>query len=421
MRETGSVPQTRSKKTRWYAHLWGSLIGSDPAAARQSMIALTVAALTSVAAGLTLSAIRGRLEELPGMLVMVPAAIAMRGNIYGAMGNRLSTAIHTGRFNISRRTDTVVGQNVLAAGVVTLATSVALAVMAKLTAVAFGLANTISFAEFITISVVGGILSSVVLMAATLALARSSTRRSWDLDNVLAPIMSAAGDVITLPALFLASELVGWSIASEVIALAAVLGVAASLRWVARSDLEVLRTIVRESIPILLLAALLGVVAGLVIEKRFAGLSEYPVLLILVPAFLGTGGAIGGILSSKLATKLHLGLVSPASWPDEAARVDVVSAFLLAMPMFLGVALLSNAAGWMVGAASPGFASVVAVALMGGFLTTILVVAIGYYGTIAAWRFGVDPDTYGFPLVTASVDLIGAYMFVLSIVALGLV
>ncbi|MFV1989167.1 MAG: magnesium transporter [Acidimicrobiales bacterium] len=385
------------------------------------MIALTVAGFTSIVAGLTLAAIRHRLEELPGMLVMVPAAIAMRGNIYGAMGNRLSTAIHTGRFQISRRADGVVGQNVLAAGVLSLATAVALAILAKLTAVAFGLANTISTADLIMISVVGGLLSSVVLMTATLAVARSSTRRSWDLDNVLAPLMSAAGDVITLPALFLASELVGQGGLSEIVAVGSILGIAVSLRWVAKTDLKLLRIIVRESMPILLVAALLGVVAGLVIEKRFEGLSTYPVLLVLVPAFLSTGGAIGGILSSKLSTKLHLGLVSPATWPDSEARADVVSAFLVAMPMFLGVAVLSDLAGWLVGAASPGFLSTVAVAVMGGFLTTLLVVAIGYYGTVTAWRLGVDPDTYGFPLVTASVDLAGAYMFVLSIVALGLV
>ena len=34
-------------------------------------------------------------------------------------------------------------------------------------------------------------------------------RRNWDLDNVTAPIVTAAGDMVTLPALFLATYLVG--------------------------------------------------------------------------------------------------------------------------------------------------------------------------------------------------------------------
>ena len=50
----------------------------------------------SLIAGLTLGGITGTLERLPGLLVLIPAAIAVRGTIFGAMGSRLGTAIHTG-------------------------------------------------------------------------------------------------------------------------------------------------------------------------------------------------------------------------------------------------------------------------------------------------------------------------------------
>lgn len=417
--KTGTMQGLR-RKIRWLSvRPLKSLFGNDPTAARQSILALAIAALASLTAGLTLAAIRGTLEDLPGLLVMVPAAIAMRGNVYGAMGNRLSTAIHTGTFDLGWRKDSVVGQNVVAAATVTLFTSVSLAVLAKSTAVAFGLPNTIALSDFIAISVLGGLMSSAVLMLATLGLAGSSTRRNWDLDNVLAPIMSAAGDAVTLPALFVASLVVGVGVLSEVLSIVAVLAVIVSLRMVSRTSLTHLKMIVSESAPILLFAALLDVIAGLVIAKRFEELSSFPVLLILVPAFLSAGGAIGGILSSRLSTKLHLGLVSPQSWPDDEAKLDVTTSFMLALPVFLGVGLLAEVLAQITGIASPGLTKVVLVAILGGVLTTLLVVVIGYYGTIAAWRLGVDPDTYGFPLVTSSVDLVGAYAFVLAIVAVG--
>jgi mgtE-like transporter len=47
-------------------------------------------------------------------------------------------------------------------------------------------------------------------------------------------------------------------------------------------------------------------------------------------------------------------------------------------------------------------------------------VAIAYYGTIAAVRFGADPDTYGVPLVTSSVDFVGAIALIVVIVAIGI-
>jgi mgtE-like transporter len=206
----------------------GALVGPDAPSVRQGLAALLVSSAGDLLAGLTLGSITGTLEALPGLLVLVPAAIGMRGNVFGAMGSRLGTAIHAGTFRVSRRFDTVLGQNVLASMALTLSVSVALAVMAKAVAVGFGLEGTISVADFVVISVVGGAVSSLAVLAVTLVIAASSVRRGWDLDNVSAPPVTATGDVVTLPALFFATYLVGIPIVSPVLAgLTAGLAVAA--------------------------------------------------------------------------------------------------------------------------------------------------------------------------------------------------
>src|ERR671929_1411123 len=126
-----------------------AILGPDAASVGQGMAALLVSSAGDLLAGLTLGAITHTLEELPGLLVLVPAAIGMRGNIFGALGSRLGTSIHTGTFRLSRRTDTVVGQNVLASTALTLSVSVALAFLAKAVAVAFGVPHTISVVDFV--------------------------------------------------------------------------------------------------------------------------------------------------------------------------------------------------------------------------------------------------------------------------------
>ena len=90
------------------------ILGPDPRAVAQSVAALLISLVATLIAGLTLASAEERLAELPGLLLLVPAAIAQRGNVFGAMGSRLGTAIHTGEFSLTRRTDTVFGQNVLA-------------------------------------------------------------------------------------------------------------------------------------------------------------------------------------------------------------------------------------------------------------------------------------------------------------------
>src|SRR3954451_6062594 len=93
---------------------------SDVAGLRQALAALLVSSGGDLLAGLTLGAITGTLEALPGLLVLVPAAIGMRGNIFGALGSRLGTSIHTGTFRLSTRRDTVVGQNLASSMALTL-------------------------------------------------------------------------------------------------------------------------------------------------------------------------------------------------------------------------------------------------------------------------------------------------------------
>src|SRR6266702_8002995 len=92
---------------------FGALLRSDAPGIRAGFIALLISSGGDLLAGLTLGSITGTLEALPGLLVLVPAAIGMRGNVFGALGSRLGTLIHTGTFRLTRRAETVVGQNIL--------------------------------------------------------------------------------------------------------------------------------------------------------------------------------------------------------------------------------------------------------------------------------------------------------------------
>ena len=391
-------------------------------AARQGMAALLVASACNLLAGLTLGAITDTLEELPGLLVLVPAAIGMRGNIFGALGSRLGTSIHTGTFRLSRRPQTIVGQNILASLALTLSISLVLAILAKAVAVGFGLHGTISVADFVVISMIGGAVSSVFVLLITLAVAAGSVRFGWDMDNVAAPLVTAAGDVVTLPSLFLATFLVGIRWVTPTIAVltaaAAVLALVVAVH--ARHGLDLLRRIVRESVPVLVLAGLVDVVAGLTIEKRLEHFLAYPALLVLIPPFLEDSGALGGILSSRLSSKLHLGVIDPDNLPQRAARRDFLLIILFAIPVFTLVALSADLAAFITGLASPGTLEMLAVTLIGGLIATMFVVVIAYYGAIAAYRLGLDPDNHGIPMVTSSMDLIGAFALVLAIVLVGI-
>ena len=396
------------------------LLGPTGGAARQSLVALVFNSSTSLVAGAVLGAIVVTFEELPGLLVMVPAAIGLRGNIFGALGNRVSTAIHTGTFRVSTKAESVLSQNVLASLSLTVVLSFVLAVIAKLISVAFGVEGTIGVLDLVLISLLGGLLASLVVLAATVVLSVGAVRRGWDLDNLVAPTVSTLGDVITIPALFLASRLVDDGTLSTTLGWAALAVTGVTLVVTMRSTLPVFRQIVRESVPVLVVALVLSTMAGIAVEKQLAIFAALPALLVLQPAFVSSAGALGGILSSRVATNLHLGLVEPAMRPGREARRDALLVLLIGFPIFVFNAVGAHVVAGLTGSASPGLGWMLLASLIGGLAAVLFVIALAYYGTVGAWRVDVDPDTYGIPVVTASVDFVGVLALIVAVIALGI-
>ena len=397
-----------------------ALVRADPSGVRAGLGALLVSTGAGLIAGLTLGSITDTLAELPGLMLLVPAAVGMRGNVFGALGSRLGTAAHAGTFRLSRRRETLVGQNLEAAVLLSMALALILAVAAKGLATAFGVHHAISIADFVVVSVIGGLTPILVVMAITVGITALSVRREWDLDNVAAPVVTAAADMVTLPSLFLATKLVSIDGVTPVLGGLCVLAGLASLVAGLRSRLPLLRAIVRESVPVLVVAGLVSMLAGLTIDGRLAPLLRYPVLLVLIPPLLSLSGSLAGILASRLSSKLHLGLVDPRRFSLGSVAEDVVLVYLLGGIVFVVLGFATASVGGVLSMATPGWLDVVEAAVVAGLLATTLSNVVGYFGAVVTYRLGLDPDNFGVPLVSSASDLLGAIALMLSLVILGL-
>jgi mgtE-like transporter len=396
------------------------LLGVGPAA-RQSFVALGLNSTTSLVAGAVLGSLTGTFEALPGLLVLVPAAVGLRGNIFSSVGNRLSTAIHTGELDLDLRARGPLRQNVEASLALTLAMSVVLALLAWVIALGIGVDDLTSPLVLVGISLGGGLLASLVVLAATLGLVRGAVHRGWDLDNVVAPVVSTLGDVLTLPALWIVAQAAGIGVMAD--ALGLVGGVVAAVVFVRSltTRAETLRRVVRQSWPVLGVAALLSTFAGIALEARLDAWQALPALLVLQPAFVSSAGALGGILASRTASKLHLGLVPPTAMPSPEARADAGFVLALGVPVYLFNGAGAHFVAGALGQESPGLLAMVTVAAIGGLAAVLWAAAVAYYGTVAATNTGLDPDTYGIPIVTSSVDFAGVIALITTVAALSII
>ena len=68
---------------------------------REALPVLSVSALGGLFAGLVLGGMSAELQRIQGLLVLVPALLATRGNVYGSLGARLGSALHQGLIEFS--------------------------------------------------------------------------------------------------------------------------------------------------------------------------------------------------------------------------------------------------------------------------------------------------------------------------------
>lgn len=377
---------------------------------RQGLVALVLSTLASFVAGLTLGAITGTLEELPGLFILIPASVGMRGVISGATGARLGTSIAAGLFDVSWRRGGALRHNAIVGLVLTLLSSLYVALLARLSALVFG-EPSIPLPDLITISVVGGTFGSVLVLVAAIALAVVSFRRGYDLDAVGTPVITAIGDMVTLPALFLATFLVRSEAVADVMAalclLAAAVGVVAGLR----AEPAVRHTVV-EMLAVLVIVPVLDVLAGTLLESQRSRFFEYPGLLILIPPLISQAGALGGILSSRLSSKLRLGVITPRGLPEPPAVVDGSLVVVFGISIFTFIGAVGFGLAELTGHATPGgLVTIWGTALTGLFLLPVILV-LGYYLAVGTTRFGLDPDNHSVPLNTGVMDLVGVVAFV---------
>ena len=124
----------------------------------QGFVALFISSGGDLLAGLALSFMDHQLRTLPGLIILIPAAIGMRGNIFGALGSRLGTGIHAGQFEPTCDRNGFLGQNALGDAGTSRSPPACSSGPRRTWSRPRSPATPLSVADFITISILGGML-----------------------------------------------------------------------------------------------------------------------------------------------------------------------------------------------------------------------------------------------------------------------
>ncbi|WP_251342251.1 magnesium transporter [Haloplanus halophilus] len=162
---------------------------------REALPALGASLVGGLLAGVVLGGMRADLRAVEGLLVLVPALLATRGNVYGSLGARLATGLHQGLIEPRVRAGDPRLRAAAAAALVNgIFTSLfaATAVFAILSTFGMPVA---ALGRLLGIALVAGLLSGATLVAVVVTVVFAGYRRGHNPDTLVGPLVTTTGDV----------------------------------------------------------------------------------------------------------------------------------------------------------------------------------------------------------------------------------
>ncbi len=174
---------------------------------RQALPMLLLTGFFNLGAGGILGGMEEQMAEfLPGLLIMVPPLMDLKGNITGALASRLGSGLHQGLIDQDQLLSDEVKTNVSAAIALGFLTALAIGGMATvITVVVMGTTFSVTLLlMLVSVALIAASLSVMLLCGVSLIVSILSYRRGWDPDNLTTPILTTLGDVLTLASLYVA-------------------------------------------------------------------------------------------------------------------------------------------------------------------------------------------------------------------------
>jgi len=353
--------------------------------------------------GITTGYFSSSLHALPALIILIPPAIDMRGNIFASLGSRFGTYLHTGEIIIGKKNE-LLRENVYSSFSLTISMSLYLGIISWIIAGYVGLET--DLISLSLISLLAGIFSAFIMLSFTFIIAFESYKRGWDPDNVTSPLITLVGDMVTLPLLFFSLYLVE-DMSHDIKLILFSFFIFLSIASIFISNGKNYRRIIVESFPILIACGILSSLSGFVLGSGFEKIIATAGILIMVPAFLEDGGAIGSILAAKFSSQLHIGSLQPSFRSLKKVSKFFLITHLIGLIVFPLIGIFAFIVSHFMLLPTYGILHMILISLIAGEILIGIVNLISFYLSITAYKIGLNPDNVVIPLLTSFMDFIG--------------
>ena len=160
-----------------------------------------VSILLGIFAGTMLAIFTNKLLVIPGIFILLPGFLEMRGNISGSFSSRLSSGLFLGVIKPDRMKTKMIKGNLSASFLLAVAVSFVLGVIAFVfTYLVFG----VFVPTIIIFPLIAGLIANAIEIPLTLFMTFYLFRKGHDPNDIMGPFITSTGDIISIVSLLLA-------------------------------------------------------------------------------------------------------------------------------------------------------------------------------------------------------------------------
>jgi len=173
------------------------------------------------------------------------------------------------------------------------------------------------------------------------------------------------------------------------------------------------KEVLEESLPVLTICAAISVLSGAFLGDNQELFRTLPGILVIVPSFIAVNGNISSVMSSRLSSALHTGLIKPHFRGKGVLRVNIFSMILIASVVFTVLGFVGGAINYAISGEAFSVEVFPMITLVAGLVTVSILLVGSILTSYLTYRRGLDPDNVVVPILTTVGDFVGIVVLLL--------
>jgi mgtE-like transporter len=178
------------------------------------------------------------------------------------------------------------------------------------------------------------------------------------------------------------------------------------------------QNILRQSLPILVLALFISTASGVILGSNEGKLLMIPALALLIPPFINMGGDTSSILGSRLGSALHLGTIKPFELNEDLLE-DVAATLILGILSFTFLGFATYVMSIIINMPI-ALTTILSITIIAGTISSVVMVGLAVVSAFISYSHGLDPDNIVTPLMSTGGDIVGVLSLFMTIKLLGI-